>query len=146
MNEGQDESGYWEFLLDSLSDGFYDTLIFIGVIDEKAKLLHFQKGKSKFVLPPSDQQVHDLKISIMFSVAKYLENLAGCLEYVVLYFKSYELIVIEMLPMRYIYAVCRKGSAADIADMLMGLIGEDLYEKHKLLGGQKPENGGTGEA
>jgi hypothetical protein len=52
-------------------------LIFAGVLDNNAKLLSFRSGQANFSLPVERHETLDVQISLMFSLIRQLEDIAG---------------------------------------------------------------------
>ena len=99
-------------------------MIFAGIIDDKAKLIHFQKGDVAFLLPFERQNALDVQVSLMLSLAKQLEDFAGGLNHTILSFHDCEIIIMEVLPHSFLYVICIKGAATDMTDMLIRLVEE----------------------
>jgi hypothetical protein len=134
MKEGMDdEIWYIEDILKGLSRNFYGRLIFAGIIDDKAKLMHFQKGESRFVLSISRQNALDVQVSLILSLAKQFEDFAGPLDNVILSGKKYDLAVTEILPQLHLYVICAKGSAADILDMVARVVEVGPHKSQELI-------------
>jgi len=118
------EEQYIQDILRRLSRNFHGRLIFAGIIDEKAKLIHFQKGDVAFLLPFERQNALDVQISLMLSLGKQLEDFAGGLSHTVLSFHDCEIIIAEVLARSFLYVICTRGAAGDMTDMLMRLVEE----------------------
>lgn len=116
------EEQYIQDILRRLSGNFHGRLVFAGIIDEKAKLIHFQKGDVAFLLPFERQNALDVQISLMLSLGKQLEDFAGSLSHTVLSFHDCEIIIMEVLAHSFLYVICTKGAASDMTDMLMRLV------------------------
>ena len=116
------EEQYIQDILKRLSRNFHGRLIFAGIIDDKAKLIHFQKGDVAFLLPFERQNALDVQISLMLSMGKQLEDFAGGLSHTVLSYRDCEIIIMEVLTNSFLYVICTKGAASDMTDMLMRLI------------------------
>jgi hypothetical protein len=99
-------------------------LVFAGIVDEKAKLIHFQKGEVAFRLPIDRQNALDVQVSLMLSLGRQFEDFAGTLNHVVLTFRGSEIILMEILPRLYLYVICTAGSAPGMTDMLAKLVEE----------------------
>lgn len=121
------EELYIQRILKSLSRNFYDRLLFAGIIDEKAKLIHFQKGEEAFLLPVERQNALDVQVSLVFTLAKQFEDLGGPLVHTILTFHDCEIIVADILRGSILYVICTNGSE-EIADMLTRLM-EDAPER-----------------
>lgn len=124
------EEQYIQDILKRLSRNFYDRLLFAGIIDEKAKLIHFQKGEATFLLPIERQNALDVQVSLVFSLSKQFEDIAGSLTHTVLTCEDCEIIIMDIMIDSILYVICTKGAASDIADMLTKLI-EDAPEKRE---------------
>ena len=111
-------------ILRRLSRNFYGRLIFAGIIDEKAKLIHFQKGEVAFRLPIERQNALDVQVSLMLTLARQFEDFARPLTHVVLTYHGCEIIMMDILPQLHLYVICTKGSAAGMTDMLTKLVEE----------------------
>ena len=111
-----------EDILKRLSLNFQEKLVFAGVIDRKAKLIHFQKGEISFLLPIHRQNALDVQMSLLFMLVKQLEDLSGSLDFAIFSFSKYESVLVELFPGSSLYVVCKKGAAANIADMLTRLL------------------------
>jgi len=120
---GNPEDQYVQYILKNLSRNFYDRLLFAGIIDEKAKLVHFQKGEASFLLPLERQNALDVQISLVFALAKQFEDFGGPLAHTVLTFADCEVIIMDILADSVLYVICAAG-AADVVDMLSKLIEE----------------------
>lgn len=119
------EEEYIQDVLKRLSRNFYDRLLFAGIIDSKAKLIHFQKGETPFLLPIDRQNALDVQVSLVFSLSKQFEDVAGPLVNTILTCENYEVVVMDILLDSILYVICTKGAAVDIADMLTKLV-EDM--------------------
>jgi len=118
------EEQYILDILRRLSRNFYGRLIFAGIIDEKAKLIHFQKGEVAFRLPIERQNALDVQVSLMLTLGRQFEDFARPLTHIVLTYHGCEVIMMEVLPQLYLYVICTKGSAAGMTDMLTKLVEE----------------------
>lgn len=116
------EEQFIQDILRRLSRNFHGRLVFAGIIDEKAKLIHFQKGDVAFLLPFERQNALDVQISLMLSLGKQLEDFAGSLSHTVLSFHDCEIIIMEVLAHSFLYVICTKGAASDMTDMLIRLV------------------------
>ena len=131
---GLADGRYVEDILKRLSRNFYRQLVFAGIIDDTAKLLHFQKGEAGFPLTISRQNAIDVQISFLSSLAKQFQDFAGKLDFVIMSFGKNDIIVIEVLPKMFLYVICTKGSAPDMADMLTKLVEENPYLEDEWSG------------
>ena len=112
-------------LVMKLSKEFGKELSFVGVIDEKAKLMYSQKGESGLpLLTPGRENVLGVQLSLSFSMLKQVENLLGTLSHVVLTYDKYEIVLSEILSNSIIYLVCNKGRAARIVETLTKIVQE----------------------
>lgn len=118
------EESYVEGVLKSLSREFYDRLIFAGIIDEKAKLIHFQKGEAAQFLPMDRQNALDVQVSLVFTLAKQFEDFGGPLVHTILTFQDCDVIIMNVLRDSILYVICTSGSS-EIAEMLTRLV-EDM--------------------
>lgn len=66
-----------ERLLDRIESDISNSLIFVGVLDNNAKLLSFRRGKASFSLPIERHDTLDVQLSLMFSLIKQLEDISG---------------------------------------------------------------------
>jgi len=66
-----------ERLLDRIEADISNSLIFVGVLDNNAKLLSFRRGKASFSLPIERHDTLDVQLSLMFSLIKQLEDISG---------------------------------------------------------------------
>jgi hypothetical protein len=133
---------YVEDIFKLLTRNFSGQLIFAGVIDEKAKLLHFQKGKYPLALPVDRQNALDVQLSLVWTISKQLEDFAGLLVHTILTFSDSEVIVMQVSTKLMLYIICTRNSAAAILDTLAKLIKEsngklaeeDDYVEHEWSG------------
>lgn len=134
------EEQYVQGILKGLSRNFYDRLLFAGIIDEKAKLIHFQKGEASFLLPMERQNALDVQVSLVFALAKQFEDFGGPLVHTILTFEDCEVVIMDILANSVLYVICT-GGAADIVDMLTKLIEEkpERVSKYGATQGQKGE-------
>jgi hypothetical protein len=124
-----------------LTRNFSGQLIFAGVIDERAKLLHFQKGKHPLMLPIDRQNALDVQLSLIWTISKQFEDFTGLLVHTVLTFTDSEVIVMQISSKLMLYIICTRKSASAILDMLTELIKEsnnkladDDYIEHEWSG------------
>lgn len=66
-----------ERLLDKIEADISNFLIFVGVLDNNAKLLSFRRGKASFSLPIERHDTLDVQLSLMFSLIRQLEDISG---------------------------------------------------------------------
>ena len=118
------EERYILDILRRLSRNFYGRLIFAGIIDDKAKLIHFQKGEVAFRLPIERQNALDVQVSLMLTLGRQFEDFARPLTHMVLTYHGCEIIMMDVLPQLHMYVICTKGSAAGMTDMLTKLVEE----------------------
>ena len=125
-----------------LTRNFPGQLIFAGIIDDRAKLLHFQKGKFPLMLPVDRQNALDVQLSLVWTISKQLEDFAGQLVHTVLTFKDADVIVMQISAKLMLYIICTKKSGPAILDALNKLFKEssgklaekDDYEEHEWSG------------
>jgi hypothetical protein len=118
------EERYILDILRRLSRNFYGRLIFAGIIDEKAKLIHFQKGEVAFRLPIERQNALDVQVSLMLTLARQFEDFARPLTHIVLTYHGCEIVMMDVLPQLHLYVICTKGSSSGMTDMLTKLVEE----------------------
>lgn len=66
-----------ERLLDKIESDISNFLIFVGVLDNNAKLLSFRRGRASFSLPIERHDTLDVQLSLMFSLIRQLEDISG---------------------------------------------------------------------
>jgi hypothetical protein len=133
------EALHIEDIFNLLTKDFPRQLVFAGVIDDRAKLLHFQKGKIPLVLPIDRQNALDVQLSLVWTISKQLEDFTGPLAHTVLTFSGSEVILLQISTKLMLYIICTTGSSADIVDSLTNLIKEsgkiaDDYVEHEWYG------------
>lgn len=111
-------------LVMKLSKEFGAQLSFVGVIDEKAKLMYSQNGESSFPLNPSRENVLGVQLSLSFSMLKQIENLLGNLSHIVLTYDKHEVVLSEIVSNSIIYVICNRGSAGAVVSALVKMIDE----------------------
>ena len=113
-------------ILTWLSVNFHDRLVLSGTIDEKAKLIDYQKGTvAPLRLTNARQNDFDIEVSLVFALAKQFEDLAGSLAHSVLTYDEYEVIIMGLSPGSVLYIVCTPGSSSEIIDGVTRLV-EDV--------------------
>lgn len=123
-----------------LTKKFSDKLIFAGVIDSKAKLIHFQKGAYTLILPIDRQNALDVQLSLVCSLSQQLEDIGGKLAHTVLTFVNCEIIILQVSTESILYVICSSGSATPISHTLSKLLSdeaqftEDDYVEHEWSG------------
>jgi hypothetical protein len=122
------EEEYIQDILRRLSRKFQGRLIFAGIIDENAKLVHFQKGNVAFRLPTDRQAALDVQVSLLLQLAKQFEDFAASLTQLVMTFNECEIVIMKILNDSVLYVICRRGAASDISNMLAKFV-EDGPEK-----------------
>jgi hypothetical protein len=131
-----------ENIFNVLTGNFPAQLIFAGIIDDRAKLLHFQKGKFPLMLPIDRQNALDVQLSLVWTISKQLEDFAGSLVHTVLTFSDADVIVKQISTKLMLYVICAKTSGTEILDALNKLFSEtsgklaekDDYEEHEWSG------------
>jgi hypothetical protein len=119
---GRDQ--FLDKLVMKLSKEFGVQMSFVGVIDEKAKLMYSQKGESGFPLNPNRENVLGVQLSLSFSMLKQIENLLGNLSHIVLTYDKHEVVLSEIVSNSIIYVICNRGSAGAIVNALVKMIDE----------------------
>ena len=123
-----------------LTEKFSDKLIFAGVIDPKAKLIHFQKGTYALFLPIDRQNALDVQLSLVCSLSQQLEDIGGKLAHTVLTFVDCEIVILQISSGSILYVICSRESAAPISYSLSKLVNdaakftEDDYIEHEWSG------------
>jgi len=107
-----------------LSKEFGAQLSFVGVIDEKAKLMYSQNGESGLPLNPSRENVLGVQLSLSFTMLKQIENLLGNLSHIVLTYDKHEVVLSEIVSHSIIYVICNRGSAGAVVNALVKMIDE----------------------
>ena len=133
--------GLVESIFGVLGKKFSDRLIFAGVVDPKAKLIHFQKGAYTLFLPIDRQNALDVQLSLVCSLSQQLEDIGGKLDHTVLTFKDCEIVILQVSSGSVLYVICSRGSAAAISHALLKLVndiarfaGDDDYIEHEWSG------------
>lgn len=80
-----------EKLLDKVDSDLSNFLIFAGILDNNAKLLSFRRGKASFSLPIERHETLDVQISLMFSLIRQLEDIAGIHKFTVTRLAKYDI-------------------------------------------------------
>jgi hypothetical protein len=104
-------------ILTWLSLNFSDRMILACVVDEKAKLIDYQKGIMQFGRTTSKHSDINIKISLIFSLAKQFEDFAGPLAHSVITYDNHEVAIMDISG-TILYIICTVGSASDIVDEL----------------------------
>jgi hypothetical protein len=104
-------------ILTWLSRNFSDRMILACVVDEKAKLIDYQKGIMQFGRTTSKHSDINIKISLIFSLAKQFEDFAGPLAHSVITYDNHEVVIMDISG-TILYIICTVGSASDIVDEL----------------------------
>ena len=112
------EEEYIQDVLRRLSRNFQGRLIFAGILDESAKLIHFQKGEVVFRLAFNRQAALDVQVSLAADLARQFEDFAGSLLHLVITYKDCEVIIMSILRNSTLYVICTRGASAGISDML----------------------------
>jgi hypothetical protein len=84
-----------ERLLDNIESDISNFLIFVGVLDNNAKLLSFRRGKASFSLPIERHDTLDVQLSLMFSLIKQLEDISGGHKFTVTRFAKHDVFLFE---------------------------------------------------
>ena len=126
-----------------LSGYFHEHLILAGIVDQKAKLLDYQIGT---VTEPQMAHVRqndlNVKVSLIFALAKQFEGFTGSLSHSVLTYDDYEMIIMDISEGAILFVICTSGAATDIVDSLTRLT-EDaplMEESNKwMTAGHNPD-------
>jgi len=84
-----------ERLLDNIESDISNFLIFVGVLDNNAKLLSFRRGKASFSLPIERHDTLDVQLSLMFSLIRQLEDISGGHKFTITRFAKHDVFLFE---------------------------------------------------
>lgn len=129
------EKEHARVVLVELSRNFRDHLILAGIVDEKAKLMDYQKGEvTSFQVTGVRQNKLGINASLVFALAKQLEEFAGPLAHSVLTYDDYEVVIMGISPGSILYAICTAGASSDIVEALPRLVeAAPLKESQKWM-------------
>jgi hypothetical protein len=112
-------------ILVQLSKDYSDHLMLTGIIDEKARSIDYQRGLTELLrLPSRGNRDIDIRVSLVFALAKQLGDYTGPLAHAVLTYDDCEVIIMDVAPGLILYAICTPGLSSDIVDSLTVLAGE----------------------
>lgn len=115
------EKEYVQDILAWLSRNFTDNLILAGIVNEKAKMIDYQKGTGLLQLNSVRQNDINVNVSLIFSLAKQFEDFTGSLAHSVMTYDDHEVIIMDVSAGTILYVICTAGAASDIIDGLTRL-------------------------
>jgi hypothetical protein len=110
-----------ERLLDKIETDISNFLIFVGVLDNNAKLLSFRRGKASFSLPIERHDTLDVQLSLMFSLIKQLEDISGTHNFTLSRFSKHDIFLFGADGL-HIFVITSPTSEGQVAKTLAELV------------------------
>ena len=110
-----------ERLLDKIDADISDFLIFVGVLDNNAKLISFRRGKASFSLPIERHDTLDVQLALMFSLIRQLEDISGPHKFTVTRFVRHDIFLFGTSDL-HIFVITSPTSEGQVAKALADLV------------------------
>jgi hypothetical protein len=110
-----------ERLLDKIESDIPNFLIFVGVLDNNAKLVSFRRGKASFSLPIERHDTLDVQLSLMFSLIRQLEDISGSHKFTVSRFAKQDVFLFGTGGL-HIFVITSPTSEGQVAKKLAELV------------------------
>jgi hypothetical protein len=111
-----------ERLLDNIESDISNYLIFVGVLDNNAKLLSFRRGKASFSLPIERHDTLDVQLSLMFSLIRQLEDISGNHKLTVTRFAKHDVFLFETEGL-HVFVITSPTPEGQVAKKLSDVVG-----------------------
>lgn len=119
-----------EKLLDKIDADISNFLIFVGVLDNNAKLISYRRGKASFSLPIERHDTLDVQLSLMFSLIRQLEDISGLHKFTVTRFAKHDIFLFGTQDL-HVFVITSPTSEGQVAKTLAELVA--------TLGNSEPE-------
>ena len=110
-----------ERLLDKIDADISNFLIFVGVLDNNAKLISFRRGKASFSLPIERHDTLDVQLSLMFSLIRQLEDISGPHKFTVTRFARHDIFLFGTSDL-HVFVITAPTSEGQVAKTLAELV------------------------
>lgn len=122
IDRSKEEEEEYNKVLSLLPIKFRNELIF-SAICQNGKMVSVQKSRrEELAIPASAQEELDVKISLLFSIIKTLEELSGSVKVVESQYQRHDLVILGLATDKCLYTLSLPNSSEKIAKFLVNLI------------------------